>query len=81
MVAYIMRAHNWQIQVKVTKLGCGLVPIWQYGVKYGSDTVNMSELTKPGIHAYNIKTAKLMHEKIWLNVDFLHVVKYWSFIQ
>ena len=23
----------------------------QYGVKYGSDTVNMTELTKPGIHA------------------------------
>ena len=32
------------------------------GVKYGSDTVNMSELTKPGIHEYNIKTTKLMHE-------------------
>ena len=27
----------------------------QYGVKYGSDTVHMSELTKPGIHAYNVK--------------------------
>ena len=34
----------------------------QYGVKYGSDTVNMSELTKPGIHAYNMKTTHLMHE-------------------
>ena len=44
-----------------TWLRLNMVNKAQYGVKYCSDTVNMSELTKPGIYAYNIKTTKLMH--------------------
>ena len=45
-----------------TKLGCGMghmmvnLAIW---CKYDWDTVTMSEMTKPGIHAYNVNVVKV----------------------